>query len=94
MLSEFNVNIVIDEKILFSGYDIKNKEMSIPNMILIFAEYTIYRVHMLCRFKAIRFNHFYLALEFKKEMIMNLKFLQKRRIVTVSENLIVKLKTL
>ena len=94
MLSELNVNIVIDEKTLFSGHDIENKEMIIPNMILIFAEYTIYRVHMLCRFKAIRFNYIYLASQFKKEIIMNSKFLQKRKIVIIPENLIAKLQTM
>ena len=58
---------------------IENKEMIILKIILTIAGYTIYRVHMLCRFKAIRFNYTYLASQFEKEIIMNLKFLQKKK---------------
>ena len=82
----FDVNIIVDEKILLIGYDIQNKEMIIPNIILAFAQYTIYRVNMLCKFKPKQFNSFSLFSEFKQDLIMNLKFIEKRNIINITDN--------
>ena len=45
IFTQINVNIPIDEKMLFSGCDVENEDMIILNLILIFAQYTIYRVY-------------------------------------------------
>ena len=58
--------------------------MIIPNIILAFAQYTIYRVNMLCKFKPKQFNFFLSVLEFKQDLIMNLTFLEKRNIIIIS----------
>ena len=78
----FDVNIIVDEQILLIGYDIQNKEMIIPNIILAFAQYTIYRVNLLCKFKLKQFNSFSLFSEFKQDLIMNLKFIELREILS------------
>ena len=82
----YDVNITVDERILLTGYDIQNKEMIIPNMILVFAQYTIYRVNMLCKFKPKQFNSFSLFSEFKQDLIVNLKFLEKRNHIMIKDN--------
>ena len=82
----FDVNIIVDEQILLIGYDTQNKEMIIPNIILAFAQYTIYRVNMLCKFKPKQFNSFSLFSEFKQDLIMNLKFIEKRNIIKITDN--------
>ena len=60
--------------------------MIIPNIILAFAQYTIYRVNMLCKFKPKQFNSFSLFSEFKQDLIMNLKFIEKRNIIKITDN--------
>ena len=82
----YDVNITVDERILLTGYDIQNKELIIPNIILVFAQYTIYRVNMLCKFKPKQFNSFSLFSEFKQDLIVNLKFLEKRNHIMIKDN--------
>ena len=67
--TQFKVNMTIDEKLLFTGFEIEDKDMIIPNIILTFAQYTIYRVNMLSKFTSKQFNSFSLVTELKKILI-------------------------
>ena len=60
--------------------------MIIPYIILAFTQYTIYRVNMLCKFKPKQFNSFSLFSEFKQDLIMNLKFIERRNIIKIMDN--------
>lgn len=85
---KFNVNVTIDEKMLFTGYKIDDKDISIPNIILTFAQYTIYRVNMLSKFTSKKLNSFSLITELKKDLNINLKFLEKKKVIILPENLL------
>ena len=64
------------------------------NLILAFAQYTIYRVNMLCRFRAKQFSFFSLISELEKELLMNLKFLEKKIFIKLTEKHISNMQTL
>ena len=65
--SQFNVNIQINEKTLLIGHDVENENMAFLNVILVFAQYTIYRVYMLVHFTFKKFSYFSLLSDFKRE---------------------------
>ena len=83
--TQFNININIDEKMLLIGCDVENGDMILLNIILIFAQFTIYRVYMLCKFTSKQFNSFSLTSEFKRELVINLKFLEKNNMIKLTE---------
>ena len=83
--SQLNENIEIDEKVLLLGYDIENKDLTLLNVILIFAQFTIYRLYILCQFTSKQFNCVSLLAEFKRDLFVNLKFLEKSNKIQVKE---------
>ena len=86
--------MTINKKLLITGYKIEDKNLTIPNMILNFAQYTIYRVNMLHKFSSIQFNSFSLSAELTKDLKINLEYLEKKNIVILSENLLADMQAL
>ena len=46
----FHIDIVVDERIILMGYNIGEITLMIPNLMLIFAQYTIYRMYVVSSF--------------------------------------------
>ena len=86
IFNKFNINTTINKKLLITGYKIEDKNLTIPNIILNFAQYTIYRVNMLHKFSSIQFNSFSLSAELRKDLKIN--------IVILSENLLADMQAL
>ena len=93
IFNQFNINATTDKKLLITGYEIKDKKMTIPNIMLNFAQYTIYRVNMLYKFTSKQFNSYVLSAEFRKDLTINLKYLKKKNIIILPENVLADLQT-
>ena len=44
----FHIDIDVDERIILTGYDVSDRSLILPNLMLIFAQYTIYRLYTIC----------------------------------------------
>ena len=84
--SLFHIDIVVDEKIILTGYDVCDKNLLLPNLMLIFAQYTIYRMYVRSNYTAKATNVYILLAEFKKDLLINLKFLVKKKLIDLSQN--------
>ena len=84
--SLFHIDIVVDEKIILTGYDVCDKNFLLPNLMLIFAQYTIYRMYVRSNYTAKATNVYILLAEFKKDLLINLKFLVKKKLIDLSQN--------
>ena len=73
----FHIDIAVHERIILTEYDVSNKSLTLPNLMLIFAQYTIYRLYIISNYTTKVTNVYKLLAEFKREIILNLKFLVK-----------------
>ena len=77
----FNIDISMDEKILLIGYDVNNQNLILLNFMLVVAQYTIYQLYIMRNYSKISMSAYILLARFKKEVIMNLKYLVKKKII-------------
>jgi len=87
LMYTFNVNIDINEKNIFLGYNFENSKMKLVNLVLIFAQFIIYRNYIRDnnQDRKHRTHALYLLRELKSEIrsYFNFKFnqnnLEKKR---------------
>ena len=46
----FHIDIAVDERIILTGYDVSDKSLILPNLMLIFAKNTIYRLYIISNY--------------------------------------------
>ena len=81
----FHIDIAVDERIILTGYDVSDKNLILPNLMLIFAQYTIYRLYIISNYTTKVTNVYKLLAEFKRELIINLKFLVKMKLIDFTQ---------
>ena len=81
----FPIDIAVDERIILTGYDVSDKSLILPNLMLIFAQYTIYRLYIISNYTTKVTNVYKLLAEFKRELIINLKFLVKMKLIDFTQ---------
>ena len=92
--AKFKKDIKTDEKMLLLGYDIDNNDSILVNVILVYAQFTIYNLYVSCQFTSKQFSFFSLLADFKRELIINLKFLEKNNKIHVTEEVYNEIKKL
>ena len=81
----FHIDIVIDERIILTGYNVSDKNFILPNLMLVFAQHTIYRLYIISNFTQKVINVYTLFAEFKRDLIFNLKFLVKKKFINFTQ---------
>ena len=76
---------MIDERITLTGYDVSDKNFILPNLMLVFAQHTIYRLYIISNFTQKVINVYTLFAEFKRDLIFNLKFLVKKKFINFTQ---------
>ena len=81
----FHIDIVIDERIILTGYNVSDKNFILPNLMLMFAQHTIYRLYIINNFTQKVINVYTLFAEFKRDSIFNLKCLVEKKFINFTQ---------
>ena len=81
----FYIDIVVDGKIIISGYEVCDKSLLLPNLLQIFAQYTIYRMYVRSNYTAKVTDVYTLLAELKKIFLINLNNLVKKKQIDLSQ---------
>ena len=74
----FHIDITVNERMILTGIDVRDKSLMLLNLILVLAQYTIFRLYILSNYTAKATNVYALLINFRTELNMNLKFLIKK----------------
>ena len=80
----FKIRIHIDERTIYIGYKIDEKKFSLLNLLIIFAQYAIYKAYMLYKMQRKPFNEFFIWSVFKDEILFYVNWQLKNNVNTVN----------
>ena len=82
----FHIDIAVDERIILTGYDVSDKSLILPNLMLIFCSiHNLSPIYIISNYTTKVTNVYKLLAEFKRELIINLKFLVKMKLIDFTQ---------